>query len=59
MKFPKFYMAVCVMAVMIAAVPSFAEVTETVTGGYTVGTKNYDLIKACSIFRQKCQSTIN
>lgn len=51
MKFPKFYMAVCVIAVMIAAaVPSFAEVTETVTGGYTVSGDKYDLIKGVFFF---------
>ena len=51
MKFPKFYMAMCVIAVMMAAtVPSFAEVTETVTGGYTVSGDKYDLIKGVFFF---------
>ena len=44
-------MAVCVIAVMMAAaVPSFAEVTETVTGGYTVSGDKYDLVKGVFFF---------
>ncbi len=44
-------MAVCIIAVMMmAAVPSFAEVTETVTGGYTVSGNNYDLVKGVFFF---------
>ena len=50
-KFSRFFMAVCVLTVMIAAaVPSFAEVTETIAGGYTVNGDNYDLVKGVFFF---------
>ena len=51
MKFSRFNMAVCVIAVMmIAVVPSFASVTDTVTDGYTVSGDKYDLVKGVFFF---------
>ena len=38
------------LALIIFAVPASALVTETVTGGYTVGTNNYDLVKGIFFF---------
>ena len=42
--------SVIALALVLVSVPAFASVTETVTGGYTVGTKNYDLIKGVFYF---------
>ena len=48
---------VIALALMFIAVSASASVTETVTGGYTVGTKNYDLVKGVFYFPSNARTS--